>query len=202
MHEQMPAEARDRQRSSAPAAPGRRAEGAAGRILALQRTAGNAAVAQLLAGEEHQHGPGCGHQDEAQVQRSGMSDALSSGGRPMDAPLRTEMEARLGADFSDVRLHTGPAASRSAAQFGARAYTSGSDVVIGAGGADLHTLAHELTHVIQQRTGPVAGTDNGAGLSVSDPADRDERAAEENARTVMSGPVPEPAEEAGPEEPE
>ncbi|EDY48922.1 hypothetical protein SSCG_01950 [Streptomyces clavuligerus] len=73
-------------------------------------------------------------------------------------------------------------------------------MVIGEGGGDKHTLAHELTHVVQQRQGPVAGTDNGTGLRVSDPSDHFERAAEANARAVMSGPVPErpeSAEEAG-----
>ncbi|WP_408055332.1 eCIS core domain-containing protein [Streptomyces paludis] len=68
--------------------------------------------------------------------------------------------------------------------------TSGSHVVIGRGGGDKHTLAHELTHVIQQRQGPVAGTDNGSGLRVSDPSDRFEREAEANAQRVMRGPAP------------
>ncbi|NEE20089.1 DUF4157 domain-containing protein, partial [Streptomyces sp. SID7499] len=69
----------------------------------------------------------------------------------------------------------------SATEIGARAYTSGNHVVIGTGGTDKHTLAHELTHVIQQRQGPVAGTDNGTGLKVSEPSDRFEREAEANA---------------------
>ncbi|WP_435847162.1 eCIS core domain-containing protein [Streptomyces chrestomyceticus] len=96
------------------------------------------------------------------------------------------MEARLGADFSDVRVHRDAAARRSAGGIGARAYTSGNHVVLGEGGGDQHTLAHELTHVIQQRQGPVAGTDNGTGLRVSDPGDRFEREAEENATRVMA----------------
>ncbi|MGW4727001.1 eCIS core domain-containing protein [Streptomyces sp. NPDC004291] len=83
-----------------------------------------------------------------------MHDVLRSGGSPLDEATRTDMEARLGADFSDVRLHTGAAARRSAAEIGARAYTSGSHVVIGDGGDDRHTLAHELTHVVQQRRAP------------------------------------------------
>ncbi|MFF3937442.1 eCIS core domain-containing protein [Streptomyces phaeofaciens] len=174
-------------------------------LLALQRAAGNAAATrsvQLVRSEErerHEHGPGCGHaQHTAAVQRSAVGDVLSSPGQPLAAALRSEMEARLDADFSDVRLHTGTDARRSAAELGARAYTSGHHVVIGAGGADKHTLAHELTHVIQQRTGPVAGADNGAGLRVSDPGDRDERAAEANAVRVMSGPAPAaPADAAG-----
>jgi hypothetical protein len=166
-------------------------------IQALQRAAGNSAVARMLARDEHTHGPGCGHGAPAPVQRSSVHTTLSSSGRPLDGALRSEMEARLGADFGDVRLHTDSAAQRSAAEVGARAYTSGSHVVIGDGGGDKHTLAHELTHVIQQRKGPVAGTDNGNGLSVSDPGDRFEREAEANARQVMSGAVPQRAADEG-----
>ncbi|MEU9100849.1 DUF4157 domain-containing protein [Streptomyces sp. NPDC048361] len=145
--------------------------------------------------ERHQHGAGCGHQQTeraaaqpAAVQRSAVHDVLGTGGRPLDDATRTDMEGRLGADFSDVRIHNDSAAKASAAEVGARAYTSGNHVVIGDGGSDKHTLAHELTHVIQQRQGPVAGTDNGSGLKVSDPSDRFEREAETNATRVMSGP--------------
>ncbi|MGW4288084.1 eCIS core domain-containing protein [Streptomyces sp. NPDC004673] len=164
-------------------------------LLALQRTAGNAVVAQMMRRsghaeeEEHQHGADCGH-DRPTVQRSAVHDVLRSGGQPLDASSRADMEGRFGADFSDVRVHTGAAAEKSAAEVGAIAYTSGSHIVAGAGGIDRHTLAHELTHVIQQRSGPVAGTDRGDGLRVSDPADRFEREAETNARRVLSGPAP------------
>ncbi|WP_078498790.1 MULTISPECIES: eCIS core domain-containing protein [unclassified Streptomyces] len=164
------------------------------RLRALQRSMGNAALARALEQQwqDDCRVPGLSHDEgaSAPVQRSTVPDVLRGPGRPLGEAVRTEMEARLGADFSDVRLHTGPAAQRSAAEVGARAYTSGSHVVIGSGGADRHTLAHELTHVVQQRQGPVAGTDNGSGLRVSDPADRFERAAEENARRVLAGPVP------------
>ncbi|WP_405743811.1 DUF4157 domain-containing protein [Streptomyces sp. NBC_01525] len=166
-------------------------------LLALQNSAGNAAVVQLLRqaghpGEEHRHGAGCGHGQGGgpQVQRSLVPEVLRSSGRPLDEATRGDMEARLGADFSDVHVHDDGAAKASAAEVGARAYTSGSHVVLGAGGGDPHTLAHELTHVIQQRQGPVAGTDNGDGLAVSDPSDRFEREAEANATRVMRGPAP------------
>ncbi|OKJ63440.1 hypothetical protein AMK27_11095 [Streptomyces sp. CB02009] len=166
-----------------------------GRLTALQSVAGNAAVVQMLhrAGhgwvhEQHQHGAGCGHQQA--VQRSAVHEVLRAPGRPLDEATRTDMESRLGADFSDVRIHDDAAARASAGEVGAHAYTSGSHVVIGDGGADKHTLAHELTHVIQRRQGPVAGTDNGGGLKVSDPGDRFERDAEANARRAMaSSPV-------------
>ncbi|MGW5421688.1 eCIS core domain-containing protein [Streptomyces sp. NPDC003943] len=169
----------------------------------LQRSAGNAAVLHLLqlsgypfaqpsTGEQHRHGAGCGHTQAGPpaVQRSAVHDVLKGNGRPLDTPVRDEMEARLGADFSDVRIHDDSAARASATEVGARAYTSGAHIVIGDGGNDRHTLAHELTHVLQQRQGPVAGTDNGAGLKVSDPSDRFEREAEANAIRVMSGQAP------------
>ncbi|WP_220140191.1 eCIS core domain-containing protein [Kitasatospora acidiphila] len=154
-------------------------------LLALQRAVGNRAVSAMLA---QRRGGGSAGADP--VQRATAHTVLRSPGRALDTPVRAEMEARLGADFSQVRLHTDAAAQRSASELGARAYTSGEHIVIGSGGADKHTLAHELTHVIQQRQGPVAGTDSGDGLRVSDPSDRFERAAEANATRVMAGPLP------------
>ncbi|MFD7612790.1 DUF4157 domain-containing protein [Streptomyces sp. NPDC059828] len=161
------------------------------RLLALQRAAGNAAVSRAVAAERHQHSAGCGHdQRQPAVQRSSLvHQVLGSAGRPLDSALGGEMSARFGGvDFSSVRVHTDAVAQRSAAEIGASAYTSGSHVVWN--GRDKHTLAHELTHVIQQSQGPVAGTDNGGGLRVSDPSDSYERAAEANATRVMTGPAP------------
>jgi hypothetical protein len=102
------------------------------------------------------------------------------------------MEAGFGHDFSDVRLHTDGAASESARAINAQAYTVGSDVVFQSDryspGTDegKHTLAHELAHVVQQRSGPVDGTPTGTGISVSHPSDRFERAAEHVADQVVS----------------
>ncbi|MDU0290348.1 DUF4157 domain-containing protein [Saccharothrix longispora] len=142
-------------------------------LLNLQRTAGNAAVARMVELLRQDGAAG----EPPPVQRSTVHDVLRRPGTPLDTGTRTDMEARLGADFSGVRVHTDATAARSAEEIGARAYTSGDHVVIGRGGGDPHTLAHELTHVIQQRQGAVSGTDNGDGLRVSDPSDRFERAA-------------------------
>ena len=157
------------------------------RMLGLQRSIGNAAVAQLRAYPERPHRP---DETDSQAPQSKVPDVLRSSGRSLDESTRQDMEARFGADFSQVRLHTDSTAQRSAAELGARAYTSGHHIVAGAGGIDKHTLAHELTHVLQQRQGPVDGTDNGNGLRVSDPGDRFEQDAEANARRVMNTAAP------------
>ena len=83
-------------------------------------------------------------------------DVLRSTGTPLDAPVRTDMERRLGHDFSQVRVHTDGRAAASAQAVDAQAYTVGRSVVFGSGryapataeGRDL--LAHELAHVVQQ----------------------------------------------------
>lgn len=163
------------------------APGPAAGLLALQRAAGNAAVARAVEEQRHEHDANCGHGPS--VQRSAVHEVLRSPGRPLDAPLQTEMEGRYGGeDFSGVRVHTDAAAQRAAAQIGAKAFTSGSDVVWD--GQDKHVLAHELDHVRQQLRGSVPGTDNGSGLMVSDRRDWAEVEAESNARRVMSGAPP------------
>jgi hypothetical protein len=61
-------------------------------------------------------------------------------------------------------------------------------------------LAHELTHVVQQRSGPVEGTPGGDGVSVSSPSDRFEREAAATADHVMSAPAPALQRHAGPDD--
>lgn len=158
-------------------------------LVSWQRTVGNAVTVQRLRrrGRKDEEPPaGLGGAPSASP--ATVHQVLRSPGRPLDTEVRADMEARLGADLSDVRLHTDPVAQRSAATIGARAYTSGDHVVIGADGADRHTLAHELTHVLQQRRGAVAGRETADGLRVSDPSDRFEREAESTAARVVGGP--------------
>jgi hypothetical protein len=117
----------------------------------------------------------------------------SGGGQPLDKPVREMMEARMGKDFSDVRVHTDGRASESAKAVQAHAYTSGTDIVFQSGKyapetpEGQRTLAHELTHVTQQKAGPVDGTPAPGGIKLSDPSDSFERAAESNADRVVSG---------------
>jgi hypothetical protein len=108
------------------------------------------------------------------------------------------MEHRLGHDFGDVRVHDDGAAAASAQAVNAHAYTVGSNIVFQRDRYDpgsqegKTTLAHELTHVMQQRSGPVDGTAAPGGIKVSDPSDRFEREASANAARVMAGPTAAP----------
>lgn len=89
-------------------------------------------------------------------------ETLRSSGRPLDPATRAFMEPRFGADFSGVRVHTGDRAAQSAREVNALAYTVGRDLVFAPGRYSPGTesgrrlLAHELTHVVQQRGGGTA----------------------------------------------
>ena len=82
---------------------------------------------------------------------------LASSGRPMNPVLQQDMGQRFGYDFSQIRIHTGSEADRSAQSINARAYTVGQHVVMADGqyapnsSTGRRLLAHELTHTIQQR---------------------------------------------------
>ncbi|MGH8899288.1 MAG: DUF4157 domain-containing protein [Egibacteraceae bacterium] len=157
-------------------------------MLHLQRAAGNSGVSALLDDREE----------------SPVKDVVGSGGgQPLDAGVRADMEARFGADFSDVRVHTDDKATESARSVGAHAYTAGTDVVFQRDqyAPDTDTgkrmLAHELTHVVQQKAGPVDGTPAAGGINLSHPSDRFEQEATATADRVVSTPVPAPVQRQG-----
>jgi len=108
---------------------------------------------------------------------------LNSPGQPLDPKTRSLMEPRLGHDFSGVRVHTDREAAESARAISATAYTVGTHVTFGAGQyqpgshSGEQILAHELTHVVQQSSGPVAGTLIGGGVSISRSGDHFEQQA-------------------------
>ena len=138
------------------------ASGTSEAILALQKSAGNRAVTELLG---------------------------RSSGRPLDPATRKEMETKFGVDFKDVRVHYSPEASASAELLGAKAWTSGRHVAFGDGMFSPGTrkgktlLAHELAHVVQQRRGGTAPDT----FRTSSPAERD--AARAASQVTSAGPV-------------
>ncbi len=90
-----------------------------------------------------------------------------SGGWPLPKEIQRKMEDVFNTDFSDVRVHVGPEASR----IGAIAFTWGANIHFAPGQYNPHTpdgqflLGHELAHVVQQRAGRVSNP-FGSGVAV------------------------------------
>lgn len=113
----------------------------------------------------------CEEEEEMSLQRKGngarsderetappvVGEVLAGSGQPLDSSIRSFMEPRFGYDFSRVRVHTGDRAAESASSVNALAYTVGNSVVFGRdayrpeSSAGRRLIAHELTHVVQQR---------------------------------------------------
>ncbi len=104
-------------------------------------------------------GPGSapivGHAVESGLQ------SLRGAGRPLPAAERAFFEPRFGHDLADVRVHTDARAATLARSVRARAFTLGRSIAFGEGeyapgsSPGRRLLAHELTHVLQQRGGGV-----------------------------------------------
>jgi hypothetical protein len=98
------------------------------------------------------------------------------------------MEFSFRADFSGVRIHTGPLAAAAAQMLGADAFTAGREIFFGEGRFAPGThegrrlLAHELAHVLQQQSGPASGD-----FTLGAPDDPQEDRATELAREALSG---------------
>jgi hypothetical protein len=149
----------------------------------LQRAAGNAAVGALVQRSAD---------EEAPAQSPVKNVVGKGGGSALDSGVQQKMESSLGYDFSGVRVHTGGEATAAAKSVQAQAFTVGNDVVFNEGKYNpsssdgQRTIAHELTHVVQQSQGNVPGTSVGGGVKVSDPGDWAEQQAESTADAVMS----------------
>jgi hypothetical protein len=151
----------------------------------LQRMAGNAAMGAFV-----QRVAGGGEEQEA----SPVHDVIGKGGgSSLPEGVRSQMESSMGQDFSDVRVHTGTDAANASKSVQAQAFTVGNEIVFNEGKYNPgspegdRTIAHELTHVVQQRSGDVDGESRGGGIKVSTPDDRFDQQAEATADAVMAG---------------
>lgn len=83
--------------------------------------------------------------------------AMRGRGSELPEAVRQEMEQKIGADFSAVRVHFGSSADQLCQEINARAFTIGHDIFFASGEFKPETekgkklLAHELTHVVQQQ---------------------------------------------------
>jgi hypothetical protein len=107
-------------------------------------------------------------------------------GQKLDDGSREKVGGQLGDSLDDVKVHTDDHANQLATSVSARAFTTGSDIYFAKGehnpgstdGQQL--LAHELTHVVQQRGASTSGP-----LTVSQPGDALENEAEATAGDVV-----------------
>lgn len=152
---------------TAPGRNGRRQLGAA--LTDLHRYLGNRYVGRMMRAMRDGapvSSPDDRHEREADrfASRAARPAAVPAGavpdgsGRGIPAPVRAPLEESLGRDFSGVRVHTDSGADRLARGFGAVAFTTGQDIFFRRGRYDPggqaghRLLAHELSHVAQQRT--------------------------------------------------
>jgi outer membrane protein OmpA-like peptidoglycan-associated protein len=119
-----------------------------------------------------------------------VATAANASGSALPETIQRKFEASLGADLSDVRVHTGAESASAAAAVGARAYTTGQDIHFGAGhydpssAAGEHLLAHEVAHTVQQRGGSPGRQYK---LEVSSPGDHLEHEADRAADAMTAG---------------
>ena len=111
---------------------------------------------------------------------SGMSAAAQhaidtrGGGKALHPGVRNRLETSMGADFGGVRVHDDSSAHQSNVALKSRAFTHGQDIWLGQGESqtDLHLMAHETTHVIQQtgvvRRSPLDDVESGAGETIEE----------------------------------
>src|SRR5215831_14289375 len=77
---------------------------------------------------------------------------------PLEPSIRGFFEAQLHTSLGDLRIHAGPVAGTLSALLHARAFTFGRDIFFDEGQyapatvAGRRLLAHELVHVLQQRS--------------------------------------------------
>jgi hypothetical protein len=113
-----------------------------------------------------------------------------SHGNPLPDRLRGKFESSLGADLSNVRVHTGAQSAAAADANGAKAFAVGQNIHFGAGNYDPGSregeelLAHEVAHTVQQR-GAVPRLQL-KDLSVSSPGDHHEQEADVAASRMVA----------------
>ncbi|MEP7372248.1 MAG: DUF4157 domain-containing protein [Chitinophagaceae bacterium] len=85
------------------------------------------------------------------------NDSSQGNGNIMDAETKAFMEKGFGANFSNVHIHTDDNAIQMNRDLGAKAFTIGHDIYFNdkqyqpGDNSGKHLLAHELTHVLQQK---------------------------------------------------
>ena len=159
------------------------------------------ALAQRMGEEEEELQ---GKHDHALAQRAAAAPRIGLEGGPVDDDLqsrigskvgggsalpenvRSTAEAAMGSSFADVRVHRDPESDSLNRAMTAKAFTTGSDIFLreDQNPGDMSLMAHELTHVVQQRGG---GGGVGRKLTVGAAGDASEQEADRVAQAIVSG---------------
>lgn len=127
----------------------------------VKRTGEGAGGERFVSGllRKYRAGQSADGRDASQVKQAARSIGDEAPKR-LDAPTQARMESMLGADLSDVRIHTGEAAQQVAEGAGARAFTLNDrdiyfarEEFVPSSTEGRALLAHELTHVAERRQG-------------------------------------------------
>lgn len=98
------------------------------------------------------------HKGTEKDEKPAMASAPSapSGGEPLPLPVQEAIERSLQVDLKPVRVHTDTRAQSMVKSLSARAVTHGSHIFLGPGErtTNLGLMAHEVAHVLQQRSAP------------------------------------------------
>ena len=156
----------------------------------LQQTSGNGLVQRNVESARQRPRPG----DSRPFEQPAMDDtrilpiirSMQGKGQQLPRHIEEEMEDGLNTSLPGVRIHDDDRADQLAQSLNARAFTTGNDIFFRSGAFQpstipgRETLAHELTHVAQQR-GPVPLDET---ATVSRPQDPAEREAESAGRAI------------------
>jgi uncharacterized protein DUF4157 len=148
---------------------------------------GNAGIARIVEEQGIDRSTGGPAKLDSKIARA--IDERRGRGSDLDTDARATLESAIGEDFSDVRIHHDAEAHELSKAVSAEAFTTGSDVFFQSGkydpgsSAGQKLLAHELTHVAQQR-----GAAPAAEMTVSDPGDASEMEAASVADRIASAP--------------
>jgi hypothetical protein len=182
------------------AAPGKSTLAQQVQPVVARKVGGETLVARLGAATDPAHGTSAqpeahaaGAVPAAQSPRTPAEAAkLARTGTRIDLPYRSEIEAKLGRDLSNVEVYVGPAAVEACAALGAEAFTVGHMIAFASPQPPQTTVMHEITHVLQQG-GDRAKVDVPGDVGVTTPGGAEEHEAE----AAESGPAA-PAQDAPP----
>jgi hypothetical protein len=120
-------------------------------------------------------------------------DSARGSGSGLDSSFRSKMEASTGESLEGVRVHTGSESDALNRSISAKAFTTGNDIFLRSdvNTSDHQTMAHEVAHVVQQRTMDTGATDR---MSVGAADSSYEHEADQFASAALAG-----ASTAGPE---